>query len=361
MAGIKMCPAPFLSQAMWADGRASVCCNDESKDTLGLEEEWYSSSRRLLRQEWLAGNIPTRCVSCIGRNENSESELYNHYVHLYGHMSRYQLIKASKEKPKYLHLSPSNKCNVGCRICDSFISSTYGKLFSSEEVTNIPIVEWVKGSPVEHYYAHGGEPLLSPEHKEVIRYFTTLPNPPHVTILTNGTVYDEEWVELLKKIPSVLWQISLDGHPELNDVARVGTRTKLVEKNWWKVREALPHAKFSIHSTFSIYNSHDLEKTYQYINSYKPDAHSFCIGHNPGRISVSNLSDIEKDKLRNELMKIPTGGSSVVEVNLKPTIENILLELDRKPRNRNGYVQTTLAQNSRLANEKLLIDVKDIS
>lgn len=114
-------------------------------------------------------------------------------------------------------------CNLTCRHC--FIScSPHNRSFgflSLEEIKrrleeSVPL-------GVKEYYFTGGEPFLHPDMTAILE--TTLRYGP-ATVLTNGTVLKDAWLERLRKaeresIYSLEFRVSLDGAtPEDNDAIR---------------------------------------------------------------------------------------------------------------------------------------------
>jgi molybdenum cofactor biosynthesis enzyme MoaA len=86
---------------------------------------------------------------------------------------------------------------------------------------------------VKEYYFTGGEPFLNPEITEIL--CETLRYGP-ATVLTNGTVLKEEWLERLRaaeqaSLYSLEFRVSIDGFsPETNDPIRgIGTFERAME------------------------------------------------------------------------------------------------------------------------------------
>lgn len=114
-------------------------------------------------------------------------------------------------------------CNLSCAHC--FLSCSPKneslKFMTTEHVLNTVLHAGKLG--VKEFYFTGGEPFLHPDIKEIIEY--TLKACP-LTILTNGTLFNEETVQWLKKAkensPNPLeLRISLDGFSrEENDSIR---------------------------------------------------------------------------------------------------------------------------------------------
>src|SRR5687768_14499809 len=122
-------------------------------------------------------------------------------------------------------------CNLTCQHC--FISCSpknrsFGFL-SLEEVQRR--LEESVALGVKEYYFTGGEPFLNPEMTEIL--CKTLHYGP-ATVLTNGTVLKEEWLERLREeasFYSLEFRVSIDGFsPQTNDPIRgIGTFERAIE------------------------------------------------------------------------------------------------------------------------------------
>jgi len=107
----------------------------------------------------------------------------------------------------FLHLT--NRCNLSCLHCyTSGPVKTIGKDLSA------PLVFCMIDDLAEHggtsVTLSGGEPLLHPELKEILRH---TPSDVQIRLLTNGTLIDREWAEFLADM-DVYVQVSVDGSRE---------------------------------------------------------------------------------------------------------------------------------------------------
>jgi uncharacterized Fe-S cluster-containing radical SAM superfamily protein len=114
-------------------------------------------------------------------------------------------------------------CNLECRHC--FIScSPHNDAFGFLDLTTVQrsLDESIRFG-VKEYYFTGGEPFLNPEMVPILE--TTLRYGP-ATVLTNGTVFKETWLERLRLAEeasrySLEIRVSIDGFtPEKNDPVR---------------------------------------------------------------------------------------------------------------------------------------------
>jgi sulfatase maturation enzyme AslB (radical SAM superfamily) len=114
-------------------------------------------------------------------------------------------------------------CNLTCRHC--FIScSPHNRSFGF--LTLAEVEDYLEQSVplgVKEYYFTGGEPFLNPEMPAILE--RTLNFGP-ATVLTNGTVLKDEWLDRLRRAEerslfSLEFRVSIDGcSPETNDPVR---------------------------------------------------------------------------------------------------------------------------------------------
>jgi uncharacterized Fe-S cluster-containing radical SAM superfamily protein len=114
-------------------------------------------------------------------------------------------------------------CNLECRHC--FIScSPHNRSFGFLDLETVRrVLEQSVPLGVKEYYFTGGEPFLNPDMAAILEL--TLHYGP-ATVLTNGTVFKEEWLRRLSRAEaqsrySLEFRVSIDGHTAAeNDAVR---------------------------------------------------------------------------------------------------------------------------------------------
>ncbi len=114
-------------------------------------------------------------------------------------------------------------CNLTCRHC--FIScSPHNRNFGFLSLGEVrKYLDESVSLGVKEYYFTGGEPFLHPEMTDILEL--TLQYGP-ATVLTNGTVLKDEWLDRLaraekRSLYSLEFRVSIDGYvPEINDPIR---------------------------------------------------------------------------------------------------------------------------------------------
>lgn len=125
-----------------------------------------------------------------------------------------------------LTLNISNACNLWCSYCyaDHGTYHAPASLMSAERAVTAVArsLEIYSGMRTVHFF--GGEPLMNPKAIEAVCAFLKQqlgPECPEFVATTNGTVFDNEIEELIKKY-NIGLTISLDGPPKIHDFLRPG-------------------------------------------------------------------------------------------------------------------------------------------
>jgi sulfatase maturation enzyme AslB (radical SAM superfamily) len=153
-------------------------------------------------------------------------------------------------------------CNLTCRHC--FISCSphnrsFGFLTKAE--VEAALEESVRLG-VKEYYFTGGEPFL---HREMVDFLELTLRYGPTTVLTNGTVFKDEWLERLARaeadsLYSLEFRVSIDGFTaETNDPVR-GEGT--FERALCGVRQLLEHGFLPIITVAQISDEQDAEQLF---------------------------------------------------------------------------------------------------
>jgi radical SAM protein with 4Fe4S-binding SPASM domain len=216
-----LCYAPDLQLSFSPNGDATACCISRS-NVLGnvrterLDDIWHGQRLRKFR-EMLRGYVfPPGCESCKWSLE--AGNYLGHPIRRYD-FAKFRrdgiAVEESERWPAKLEFALSNKCNLGCIMCDGKFSS----VLRAKE--GLPPLRPAYGDDffedLARYLPHartlaflGGEPFLQ---KECYRIWEMLIDmdvaiPCHVT--TNGSIYDDRVERLLQNLPFD-FSISIDG------------------------------------------------------------------------------------------------------------------------------------------------------
>lgn len=227
-------------------GRAPYNEGDEFGDV--YNNEYFKDIRKAIKN----GEVHEMCRKCINRKKYGVSDNPSTVNNLYTEEEMIDIINdtnddGSIDKDKisieYMDLMTSNTCNLTCRSCSPFSSSSWGKyqpnkrLIATDRNRNITdeFVDYI--GDVRRVYFKGGEPFLMPEHKKIVEaILANNPKNTRIGYYTNGTIVDNKYVEYLKTVwpefRSVNLTFSIDGYKEMGEYTRQGLNWEEFVENY---------------------------------------------------------------------------------------------------------------------------------
>ncbi len=173
-----------------------------------------------------------------------------------------------------LYLLLTDKCNLACKYCYFQQSLNKGHKFisMSKDTAKKTIDLWEKmsdGSTDEKIVVlYGGEPLLNFEVlKYAVEYIQSKPFKSRITLVTNGTMINDEIAEFLAK-KSISVGLSIDGKKDVHDSQRVksiggGSFDEAIAGYTILKKHGISPA---VSCTIGKHNMNDFEKNLQYFN-----------------------------------------------------------------------------------------------
>jgi radical SAM protein with 4Fe4S-binding SPASM domain len=270
-----LCAVPWMHLAFEPSGKVVPCCLTSNHDywagdlnTQSIEQIWNSDNMKKLRVEMMNGEEPAICDKCFDKEKITYGSGRQHHNRIFGSvLEQIPIITeadgtCNKMELKYWDFRFSNLCNLKCRTCGPRYSSAWvpdgkklGYNADQEKVWNIESVDDMSNfdflkeqvKHVEKIYFAGGEPLLMPEHWQMLdmlvenkRFDVSLSYNTNCTTLTYGKKniidYWKQWD--FGKLE--VWP-SLDEIDERAELVRSGTKWKDVEANLKQLIE-LPNA-----------------------------------------------------------------------------------------------------------------------
>ena len=261
---------PHYSMVVWADGTYSVCCHSKrrypllNQDSDDLNEIVQSNFDIEMIKEMQSNNLAH--INCMKCNENLGLKVHEFSDNLFTREELETLVQTPKIK--YLHFSPTRKCNLACRTCSSAFSSTFEKTFvdspeckvSSNEFPVEKTLNMIDSvvADLKNFTFHGGEPLLYSGFYEILDLISTKNKSCNIQLITNGS-FDLKKLGILDKLKnfeSVEIIFSLDGAKGLNEMIRTFANTDSILNNIDNIysSEEYKNIKIISHTTFSVFN-----------------------------------------------------------------------------------------------------------
>ena len=382
----RFCVLPWVSLETSPVGTVRPCClaEDELVDDAGEKFNLAtakftaiqnSHSMKELRQQFINQEQPQTCRKCWREERSGRTSKRMHTLDRLKHMLAHETTWTVDAKPlMFLDLKLGNICNLKCRICGSWSSST----FATEELANIKFENrksshhyqmlkqgaWPRENStfwqeidqvvdhIEYIEFTGGEPLMIPEHFDLLQGLIDRGIAGNIEIHynTNGTQYSESAADIWQHFKTVEIAFSVDDVGARFEYQRSNAVWAEVEDNIARFKQLIdqyPNIRLQVCSTVNVFNVYYLEdlahwnysQGFDYIYwNMMHEAYYFSISTLPERAkaaittqlrSCGSVSDAAQQEF-NRIIDFMNAGVSLDGSNMRREIAN----LDRK-RNQN--------------------------
>lgn len=298
------CIQPFIHLASWNDGSVPLCCVANPEYGLNLNnqtplEVWNSDQFKRARLQFLSGEKPKQCASCwkeeaagIKSHRIIENGMWQEKL---GKEFLEDLISKTHEdgtvdyRPITLDLRLGNTCNLQCVMCRPRDSSRWlsdakklSVLLTEPEAKN----DWTyKASSIQstdcfgwferletqnslndmmknirHIIFGGGEPLLIKDHTTFLKSLVNQGYAKHIELRyhTNGTILNEQFIELWSNFKEVELMISVDDWGNRNNYIRYPSQWGILSSNLDRLDKTPDNIFVSILATIHAMNIYNL-------------------------------------------------------------------------------------------------------
>lgn len=337
-----ICAVPWMHLNFEPNGKVVPCCltsphnyfaGDLNVDT--IEKVWNSQNMKDLRKDMIAGIEPKICNKCFDSERvTGESGRYYHSKEFPDVISKIPAITlddgtCTEMKLMYWDFRFSNLCNFKCRSCGPRYSSSWvqdakklgqsnqEKVWNIEAVGNKNNFDFLKDQVqnVRKIYFAGGEPLLMPEHWQILemlvdnkRFDVKINYNTNASVLEYGKKnvldYWKQWDEYKIEV----WP-SLDEIDRRAELIRSGTVWHKVEENVIKMSKLSnliirPGITVGAWNVFRLPEIIDRLVQIEIINE-KHNYKNFFINliFDPNHYHISILPDNFKEETTNRLKK----------------------------------------------------------
>jgi len=321
------CVLPWVSIETSPVGTVRPCClaRDEIVDDAGnkfkLAEAGFAQMQnsrhmRELRQAFLNGERPETCTRCWAEEDSGRTSKRQHTINRLRNMLPDQSWTSDAKPLMFLDLKLGNICNLKCRICGSWSSSTY----ASEEIKFLPPAEkkttfhyqmlrdgaWPRSS--DNFWAElnqnireiryieftGGEPFMIQEHFDLLQTIVDQGFAGQIEIHynTNGTQYPENAEHIWKHFKLVEIAFSIDDMGRRFEYQRANARWSEVCDNldrFRDLREIHSNIRMQVCCTVNIFNVMYLEHVALWIALQDFDFVYWNMLHDPPCYSIASM------------------------------------------------------------------------
>jgi len=281
-----------------------------------------------LRQAFLAGQQPETCRKCWNEEDAGRTSKRMHTLDRLKHMGISSEWTQEAKPLMFLDLKLGNICNLKCRICGSWSSSS----FAVEEIANsseehsktsfayqmLKAGRWPRENEkfwtqiesvvddIRYIEFTGGEPFMIAEHFEMLQGIVDRGIAPQVEIHynTNGTQWPVAAEHIWKHFKTVEIAFSIDDLCERFEYQRTGAKWTDVQENIQRfrdLRKRYPNIQLQCCSTVNIFNVLYIDQLANWIGVQGFDFVYWNIMHDAPYFSVAALPDTAKQVIADHL------------------------------------------------------------
>ena len=329
----KFCVLPWVSLETSPVGTVRPCClaetelRDDSGTKFNLSTAKFSTIQRsqdmqTLREQFLAGEQPETCRKCWKEERAGRTSKRMHTLDRLKHMLPDQDWTRDAKPLMFLDLKLGNICNLKCRICGSWSSST----FATEELANLAPDEnrkdsfhytmlrqgaWPRKNPVfwteidqvvdhiKYIEFTGGEPFMIEEHFDLLQRLVDKGIAGNIEIHynTNGTQYPDAAEEIWSHFKHVEIAFSIDDVGARFEYQRTGAQWTEVIVNlerFRRLRSRRCNISLQVCATINVFNVCYLEELSHWIEHEQFDYVYWNMMHEAYYFSISTLPEAAK-------------------------------------------------------------------
>ena len=337
----KFCVLPWISLETSPIGTVRPCClaEDELVDDNGNKFDLAtasfagiqtSNSMQRLRQEFLDGRQPQTCRKCWREERAGRTSKRMHTLDRLKHMLPDQTWTVDAKPLMFLDLKLGNICNLKCRICGSWSSST----FATEELHWLRRDEdrkenhhyhmlrqgaWPRENPkfwseidqvldqIQYIEFTGGEPFMIQEHFDMLQGMVDrgIAGQIEIHYNTNGTQWPEGAEAIWRHFKAVEIAFSIDDVGARFEYQRSGAVWSEVCNNIERfklLKSRHANIQLQICTTVNVFNVYYLETVANWIAQQNFDFVYWNMMHEAYYFSISTLPERAKQAIADHLM-----------------------------------------------------------
>lgn len=317
-----ICYLPWVGLDITPQGEFKPCCKYANNFSGTLSEYLDSAELTSLKESFLAGEKPNGCSKCWDDEKAGHTSKRNEdWIYIFKEQV------PDLNKLKVLSFPFGNSCNLACRTCDSYASSTWGVETKKLKHQLPKLVEFkhnryyqdnnliaqIKnlGSDITEIYFPGGEPFLAgtDEHLSLLNHYIDIGKSQNITLhyMTNLTIFpNEKFWHAWKKFKKINMQLSIDGLEKHFEYTRWPAKWDLVSDNLVLFKNALtdnPNMKLSVGYVVSIFTVYYLPEFYKWLLQNKLADSFISLLSSPVMYSIKTLPGPIKDKVAKKLTR----------------------------------------------------------
>jgi len=327
---------PWVSLETSPIGTVRPCClaEDEITDNAGkkyslletdLNEIHDSDYMQTLRQEFLDGIQPETCRKCWNEERSGRTSKRMHTLNRLEHIVTDTEWTADAKPLVFIDFKLGNICNLKCRICGSWSSSTFAAeevRFEGKDSFHYQMLKdgaWPRRNQkfwteidklmqqVRYLEFTGGEPFMIQEHFDLLQRMVDQDIASNVEIHynTNGTHFPEHAESIWRHFKLVEIAFSIDDVGPRFEYQRANAIWDEVNTNmdqFEAMRDRNTNIQLQVCSTVNVFNVMYLEGLANWIDQRSFDFVYWNMLHEARHHSVGTLPERAKELVSNKLM-----------------------------------------------------------
>jgi MoaA/NifB/PqqE/SkfB family radical SAM enzyme len=349
----KFCVLPWVSLETSPIGTVRPCClaEEEITDVNGnkfdlsksaeLADIQDSNYMRGLRKQFLRAEPPATCKKCWNEEDAGRTSKRMHTLNRLKHMIPDAEWTQDPKPLMFLDLKLGNICNLKCRICGSWSSST----FAVEEIEFTPIAQkkiglhyqmlkqgaWARDNldfwdeinsmsdQIRYIEFTGGEPFMIREHFQFLQRIVEMGIAGQVEIHynTNGTQYPDNAEDIWQHFKLVEIAFSIDDIEGRFEYQRANAMWNLVEHNIARfdaMRMRNPNIQLQACITVNVFNVMYLEKVANWLDKQGFNFIYWNMLHEARYHSIGSLPATAKQIVKEELLNAKVSAKNKLEI-----------------------------------------------
>lgn len=272
------CIAPWISLEFDPSGWVYACCTSQlyPLGRIGehrLSDLWNGSRAEVLRDALRRWDMSVACQPCRFQLEHGV------VAPAAAEYDQYPLGSDGAAVPHMMVFALSNRCNLGCIMCNPALSSTLRRQAGMAPLTSPYGDEFFEDlepllGELKLAKFLGGEPFLAPEHHRVWKMLDALEQPPRIAVTTNGTVWTDT-VDWLTERFLVDVSVSVDAAtPDTYSAVRRGGDLGVVHQNLERFSQRCAERGATLHVSYCLMpqNAHELGPFLAWAEQYSSEA-----------------------------------------------------------------------------------------
>ena len=351
----KFCVLPWISLETSPIGTVRPCClaSEEIRDKQGnkfdlsqaakLTDIQNSEGMRSLRADFLAEKLPESCKNCWAEEDTGRTSKRMHTLERLKHIIPDTEWTEDAKPLMFLDLKLGNICNLKCRICGSWSSSSY----AVEEVKFAPKDDfrigthhytmlkqgawardnndfWSEISSISNQIRYieftGGEPFMIREHFYFLERIIEMGIAGQVEIHynTNGTQFPDNAEDIWKHFKTVEIAFSIDDMGERFEYQRANAVWSEVEHNisrYMSMRTRHPNIQLQVCITVNVFNVMYLEDVANWADNQGFNFIYWNMLHEARKHCINTLPESAKALAAQRLESATVSGKNRIEFN----------------------------------------------